>query len=66
MQTGPHRKKSVHAYCLQYSVIYYKNDQNKVKKAKSKCALRQSKDLSANDFFDEFLSFMTRSNDLGG
>ena len=48
------------------SVICYENEENRVKKAKSKCALRQSKDSSANDFFDEFFSFMTRSNDLGG
>ena len=53
-------------YYSRNSVICCKNDQIKVKKAKSKCALRQSKDLSANDFFDEFFSFITRSNDLGG
>ena len=35
-----------------------------LKKAKSRCALRRSKDPSEHDFFDEFLSFMTRSNDL--
>ena len=60
---GPHRIKSVHVYCIRNSVIYYKNGQSKVKKAKPKCALRQSKDSSANDFSDEFLSLMTRSND---